>query len=67
MGDPCDHLIQRIEENAADPDKTRSGLGLLTLMNDYGAHLAWIFSSADEKDRVFLETYASIPVSQTRN
>ena len=67
VGDPGDLLIQRIEANAADPEKTRSGLGLLTLMNDYGAHLAWIFSSADEKDRVFLETYASIPVSQTRN
>jgi len=36
-------------------------------MSDYGARLAWIFSSADEGDRICLETYASIPISQTRN
>ncbi|TIV43747.1 MAG: ATP-binding protein, partial [Mesorhizobium sp.] len=60
-------LIQRIEANAANPDAGRSGLGLLTLMSDYGARLAWIFSSADENDRICLETYASIPISQTHN
>ena len=67
VGDPRDLLIQRIEENAASPDVSRSGLGLLTLMSDYGARLAWIFSSADEGDRICLETYASIPISQTHN
>lgn len=62
-GDPGELLIQRIEENAADPQTTNSGLGLLTLMNDYGASLAWVFSPADETDQVRLETYASIVVS----
>lgn len=64
IGDPSELLIQRIEANAADPKMESSGLGLLTLMSDYEARLAWIFSSADERDRIFLETYASIPVSQ---
>ncbi|RWL93402.1 MAG: ATP-binding protein [Mesorhizobium sp.] len=67
VGDPKDLLIQRIEENAANPDVARSGLGLLTLMSDYGARLAWIFSPADESDRIYLETYASIPIAQTHN
>jgi len=67
IGDPGELLIQRIEENAADPEASGSGLGLLTLMSDYGARLAWIFSPTDEGDRVCLETYASIPVSQTHN
>ena len=67
VGDPRDLLIQRIEANAASPDVSRSGLGLLTLMSDYGARLAWIFSAADESDRICLETYASIPISQTHN
>jgi hypothetical protein len=67
VGDPRDLLIQRIEANAANPDVTDSGLGLLTLMSDYGTRLAWIFSSADESDRICLETYASIPISQTHN
>lgn len=67
VGDPADLLIQRIESNAANPDVGGSGLGLLTLMSDYGARLAWIFSSADESDRICLETYASILISQTHN
>lgn len=67
VGDPGDLLIQRIEANAADPMMKGSGLGLLTLMNDYGARLAWIFSPYDESDRIFLETYASIAVAHTNN
>jgi hypothetical protein len=67
VGDPKDLLIQRIEANAANPDMAGSGLGLLTLMSDYGARMAWIFSTADESDRICLETYASIPISQTHN
>lgn len=66
-GDPGDLLIQRIEANAADPEITESGLGLLTLMSDYGARLAWIFSPTDENGRIYLETYASIPIPQTHN
>ncbi|AZO01384.1 ATP-binding protein [Mesorhizobium sp. M9A.F.Ca.ET.002.03.1.2] len=66
-GDPGDLLIQRIEANAADPEMTSSGLGLLTLMSDYGARLAWIFSPTDENGRICLETYASIAISQTHN
>src|SRR5262245_27615349 len=65
--DPGELLVQRIEANAADLHAAGSGLGLLTLMNDYGARLAWIFSPAKEIDRICLETYASIPVSQTNN
>jgi hypothetical protein len=67
VGDPSDHLIQRIEANAAEPEKSRSGLGLLTLMSDYGAHLAWIFSPSGEGNRICLETYASLVVSPTQN
>jgi hypothetical protein len=67
LGDPGDLLIQRIEANAADPETPSSGLGLLTLMSDYDARLAWIFSPADESDRICLETYASIPISQIKN
>lgn len=67
MGDPADHLIRRIEANAEDADATGSGLGLLTLMSDYGARLAWIFSPTEAVNRIHLETYATIPVSEMRN
>lgn len=63
VGDPGELLIQRIEANAMDPEVKSSSLGLLTLMSDYGARLAWILSQAGESDLVFLETYASIPLS----
>lgn len=58
-GDPGDLLIQRIEANAADENSGGSGLGLLTLMNDYGVRLWWSFSQAD-RERVHLETIARL-------
>lgn len=45
-GDPGDLLIQRIEANAAG-HSSGSGLGILTLMNDYGAKISWRFERKD--------------------
>jgi hypothetical protein len=45
-GDPGELLIQRIEANAAG-ESSGSGLGLLTLMNDYGAKISWRFEKKD--------------------
>jgi hypothetical protein len=64
VGEPSDLLIQRIEANAVDPETSGSGLGLLTLMSDYGARLAWIFSPVEGGRRVHVETFATIPVDQ---
>ncbi|MFM7365783.1 MAG: DUF6272 family protein [Cuspidothrix sp.] len=38
--------IQQIEITASKADNEASGLGLLTLVNDYGAKLGWRFKSA---------------------
>ncbi len=58
-GEPGDLLIQRIEANAEGG--SGSGLGLLTLMSDYGARLSWHFRPAGSGDeRVFLETIARL-------
>lgn len=65
-GDPGELLIERIEANAAT-GAGGSGLGLLTLMSDYGAHFAWVFGSSDEDRRIPLETYASIAVPDLSN
>jgi len=46
QGDPGELLIQRIEANAAG-ESGGSGLGLLTLMNDYGAKISWHFEKED--------------------
>lgn len=66
-GDPGELLIQRIEANAADDGSSESGLGLLTLMSDYGARLAWIFSPTERIDHVQLETFASLPIYSASN
>ncbi|MDE1992885.1 MAG: ATP-binding protein [Rhizobiaceae bacterium] len=56
-------LIERIEQNAADPSSSGSGLGLLTLMNDYGARLGWKFIHQDAAGPVELHTYAALSLS----
>lgn len=58
--DPGELLIERIEANAADENSSGSGLGILTLMNDYGARLGWQFSDAPTGAAVVLSTRAAL-------
>lgn len=41
--DPNDLYIHYLEKNASEESNTESGLGLLTMMNDYQAKLGWKF------------------------
>lgn len=59
--DPGELLVQRIEANALE-GRGGSGLGLLTLMNDYGVKVCWSFRPESD-GRVFLETLARLPLS----
>lgn len=62
-GDPGETLIKRIEANAAGAGG--SGLGLLTLMSDYGARLTWDFRpDTSSSDAVFVETLARLRLPQ---
>ncbi|WP_374333620.1 ATP-binding protein [Aestuariivirga sp.] len=61
--DPGELLIERIEANAADENSSGSGLGLLTLMNDYGARLGWDFRSSDSGSAVTLSTHAALTLN----
>ena len=63
--DPGDLLIQQIEANALS-DSGDSGLGLLTLLSDYGAKLSWEFSESD-MDSVMLTATAAVAVPLTSN
>jgi hypothetical protein len=65
-GEPGDLLIKRIEANAMGTG-SGSGLGLLTLMSDYGAHFAWVFGTGEQDHNIPLETYASIAVPAPSN
>lgn len=63
VGDPGEMLIKRIEANAAGAGG--SGLGLLTLMSDYGARLTWNFKPGSSPDApVFVETLARLRLPQ---
>jgi hypothetical protein len=61
--DPGELLIERIEANAADESSSASGLGILTLMNDYGARLGWIFDDAPRDGEVLISTHASLTLN----
>ncbi|HTJ57166.1 MAG TPA: ATP-binding protein [Devosiaceae bacterium] len=60
--DPGELLIERIEANAADENSSGSGLGLLTLMNDYEARLGWRFDQAGTSQITQLRSYAALEV-----
>lgn len=61
--DPGDLLIERIEANAAGDNAGGSGLGILTLMNDYGVKLGWAFEQEATGAPVRVETYAALTLS----
>ena len=61
--DPGDLLIERIEANAADENSSASGLGILTLMNDYGARLGWNFQEEASGQTVVLSTHATLTLN----
>lgn len=60
--DPATLLIERIEENAENVHSNGSGLGLLTLMSDYGARLGWQFQPATKTGTICLDTYAVLDI-----
>ena len=60
--DPADLMVRRIEENAAAPDSLNSGLGLLTILSDYGATVAWQFSDSPQTKRARLTITTRFPV-----
>jgi hypothetical protein len=59
--DPGDLLIERLEANALDSG-SGSGLGLLTLMSDYGARLGWVFDGVGDTEPVRLSTFAALDI-----
>jgi len=55
--------IQQLEKNALDKNSSDSGLGLLTIVNDYGAKLSWKFVALDrEPQEIIVTTIAELLV-----
>jgi hypothetical protein len=61
--DPNDLYLEQLTRNAEADDGGASGLGLLTMLNDYGATVAWKFEPvAPEADVVTVTTMVRVPV-----
>jgi hypothetical protein len=60
---PQELYIQQLEKNATGESSSVSGLGLLTIINDYGAKLGWKFITSEQNpDEAILTTMAEITV-----
>ena len=60
--DPNELYLQQLEKNAETESET-SGLGLLTMINDYSAKIGWRFETiADGSDNIAVTTVAQITV-----
>ncbi len=60
--DPNELYIQQVEKSAEENSET-SGLGFLTMINDYSAQLGWKFDVVKEKPEIIIVTaMALLPV-----
>lgn len=53
---PADFYINQLEKNADDEYSLKSGLGFLSMINDYSAKLGWKFDTIQEKPQVMTVT-----------
>ncbi|VXD14899.1 conserved hypothetical protein [Planktothrix serta PCC 8927] len=54
--DPNELYIHQVEQSAEDESNNSSGLGLLTMINDYQAKLGWKFEYISEQPKIILVT-----------
>lgn len=55
--------IDQLESNTEDDGDSTSGLGFLTIVNDYGATLSWRFADGDRgEDDVTVTTLVQLPI-----
>jgi hypothetical protein len=60
--DPLELLMATVEHNAANAGEGGSGLGLLSLMSDYGARLGWAFEPLANASSVRVTTQVRLPL-----
>lgn len=59
--DPDELYLQQLEKNAEAESET-SGLGLLTMINDYSAKIGWKFEPRPDSDTIAVTTVVQITV-----
>ncbi|MBX4888789.1 slr1658 superfamily regulator [Rhizobium bangladeshense] len=65
LKDPGVLLLEQIETNAISPE-SGSGLGLLTLLSDYDARMAWTFEE-NKDEHIILTTTAAVAMPPSSN
>ncbi|WP_426129091.1 slr1658 superfamily regulator [Pararhizobium sp. PWRC1-1] len=61
-GEPQAMLLEQLEANALESESNASGLGLLTLLADYGARMAWQIEDLPGEVSTKISTHAAITV-----
>jgi hypothetical protein len=56
ISDPNEMYFQQLEKNAEDENSKTSGLGLLSMVNDYSAMLGWKFQVAQQTPEIIAVT-----------
>ncbi|OKH51841.1 ATP-binding protein [Calothrix sp. HK-06] len=56
VADPQELYFNQLEKNAENADNTASGLGLISMINDYSAMLGWKFEIVQEKPEILAVT-----------
>lgn len=54
--DPSELYLNHLEQDTEDTDENHSGLGLLTMINDYQAKLGWKFEMVDQNPEAIAVT-----------
>ena len=60
--DPSELYIARLEQNALEENNEDSGLGLLTMLNDYGAKLGWKFEPVSQSTEIAVTTMVQLTI-----
>ena len=63
VSDPEELYINKLEENALNDDGQESGLGFLTMLNDYDAKLGWKFEPiAEQLETIIVTTMVQLKI-----
>lgn len=60
QSDPMEMFVEQLEAKANDD--SGSGLGFLTMINDYGVELSWRFESIPSANMVTITTEVKLPI-----
>jgi hypothetical protein len=60
--DPGDMIVRRLEQIARENTLKSSGLGLVTMMNDYSARLGWKFAVPETSKAIIVTTMVQVNI-----